>query len=120
MASDHEDDDDDLYGSTETKPAQQSHTKEEQDASSGDEPMDEGADSGDDDDDEDDDSESVRYSIYRSEYSKIDHVTGPRDHYRQASDYTSTNNVRSILRTTYSTHLLTNAAASKLHKNPKP
>lgn len=62
MASDHEDEDDDLYGTSETKPAQQSHTKEEQDASSGDEPMDEGADSGDDDDDEDDDSESVSHT----------------------------------------------------------
>jgi pre-mRNA 3'-end-processing factor FIP1 len=58
MASDHEDEDDDLYGTADTKP-DHGQTKDEEDGSSGDEPMDEGADSGDDDDD-DDDSESVR------------------------------------------------------------
>jgi pre-mRNA 3'-end-processing factor FIP1 len=58
MASDHEDEDDDLYGTTETKTEQQDGVKNEDDDSSGDEPMDEGADSGD-DDDGDDDSESV-------------------------------------------------------------
>jgi pre-mRNA 3'-end-processing factor FIP1 len=57
MASDHEDEDDDLYGTSEMKIEQNQHAKDEGDASSGDEPMDEGADSGDDDDD--DDSESV-------------------------------------------------------------
>jgi pre-mRNA 3'-end-processing factor FIP1 len=58
MASDHEDEDDDLYGTADTKQAQNKDVKDEQDGSSGDEPMDEGADSGDDSDD-DDDSESV-------------------------------------------------------------
>ncbi|KAF2031487.1 hypothetical protein EK21DRAFT_99654 [Setomelanomma holmii] len=56
MASDHEDEDDDLYGTSETKTEQQDGVKNEDGESSGDEPMDEGADSGDDDDD---DSESV-------------------------------------------------------------
>jgi pre-mRNA 3'-end-processing factor FIP1 len=55
MASDHEDEDDDLYGTSETKTEQQDGVKNEDDDSSGDEPMDEGADSGDDEDD----SESV-------------------------------------------------------------
>jgi|TARA_R110002003_G_scaffold595_16_gene20836 pre-mRNA 3'-end-processing factor FIP1 len=56
MASDHEDEDDDLYGTTEPKAEQQGGVKNEDDGSSGDEPMDEGADSG---DSGDDDSESV-------------------------------------------------------------
>ena len=56
MASDHEDEDDDLYSTPETKVEQNKDVKNEEDGSSGDEPMDEGADSG---DDEDDDSESV-------------------------------------------------------------
>jgi pre-mRNA 3'-end-processing factor FIP1 len=58
MASDHEDEDDDLYGSSDPKTEQSKNVKDEEDASSGDEPMDEGADSGDDDDDDDEDSES--------------------------------------------------------------
>jgi len=56
MASDHEDEDDDLYGTPDLKSEQNKDAKDEQDGSSGDEPMDEGADSG---DEEDDDSESV-------------------------------------------------------------
>lgn len=72
MASDHEDEDDDLYGTSETKPAHQSNAKQEQDTSSGDEPMDEGADSGDDDDDDDDDSESVSYTANHADYAKTD------------------------------------------------
>lgn len=59
MASDHEDEDDDLYGTPDVKDEQNRVPKPAQDGSSGDEPMDEGADSGDDDDDDDDDSESV-------------------------------------------------------------
>ena len=55
MASDHEDEDDDLYGTPDVKAEQTKSAKDEDDASSGDEPMDEGADSG---DEEDDDSES--------------------------------------------------------------
>jgi hypothetical protein len=63
MASDHdhEDEDDDLYGTVEPK-TEPKDTKHDDGGTSGDEPMDEGADSGDDDDDsgdEDDDSESV-------------------------------------------------------------
>ncbi|KAL5114805.1 hypothetical protein ACEQ8H_007298 [Pleosporales sp. CAS-2024a] len=57
MASDHEDEDDDLYGTADTKQAQSKTAKGDADASSGDEPMDEDADSGDDDND-DEDSES--------------------------------------------------------------
>ncbi|CAO2654728.1 Nn.00g114610.m01.CDS01 [Neocucurbitaria sp. VM-36] len=45
-----DDSDDDLYG--ETAADQQKHAKQEEDGSSGDEPMDEGQDSGDDDDDD--------------------------------------------------------------------
>jgi pre-mRNA 3'-end-processing factor FIP1 len=61
MASDHEDEDDDLYGTAIEAKIDNKHLKDEDEASSGDEPMDEGADSGDDeeDDDDDDDSESV-------------------------------------------------------------
>ena len=57
MASDHEDEDDDLYGTPEVKAE---GVKDDEEGSSGDEPMDEGADSGDDDDE---DSESVRHSL---------------------------------------------------------
>jgi pre-mRNA 3'-end-processing factor FIP1 len=62
MASDHEDEDDDLYGTADTKTEQSKNVKDEEDASSGDEPMDEGADSGDDDDDDDDDDDSESVS----------------------------------------------------------
>jgi pre-mRNA 3'-end-processing factor FIP1 len=65
MASDHEDEDDDLYGEAEVKTEQNAGVKDEDEDSSGDEPMDEGADSGDDDDD-DDDSESVSHGFYYS------------------------------------------------------
>ncbi|KAH8728684.1 Fip1 motif-domain-containing protein, partial [Phaeosphaeriaceae sp. PMI808] len=57
MASDHEDEDDDLYSASETKADNTNQIKDENDGSSSDEPMDEGADSGDDDDDNDDDEE---------------------------------------------------------------
>jgi pre-mRNA 3'-end-processing factor FIP1 len=59
MASDHESEDDDLYGTSEPQPEQNKQVKDDEGESSGDEPMDEGADSGDDDDDDDEDSESV-------------------------------------------------------------
>jgi pre-mRNA 3'-end-processing factor FIP1 len=59
MASDHEDEDDDLYDTAVEAKIDIKHLKDEDEASSGDEPMDEGADSGDDEEDDDDDSESV-------------------------------------------------------------
>jgi len=68
MASDHESEDDDLYGTEEVKTEQAAGAKDgdQDEESSGDEPMDEGADSGDDDDDDDDseDSESVSRALY--------------------------------------------------------
>lgn len=52
--------DDDLYGTANATSEQKKHVKNDDDGSSGDEPMDEGQDSGEDDDnDEEEDSESV-------------------------------------------------------------
>lgn len=84
MASDPEDDEDEFYGSADTKAAQTKEAAKDDDASSGDEPMDEGADSGDEDDE---DSESVRdMPSFRPPFVNLgaDEATGPRDHHRQA------------------------------------
>ena len=66
MASDHEDEDDDLYGTPDVKDEQSKGARPEHDGSSGDEPMDEGADSGDDDEDDDDDDDEDSESVSRA------------------------------------------------------
>lgn len=84
-----DEEDDDLYGTSEPATKTKKEPKKEEGISSGDEPMDEGADSGDDDDD----SDSVRQEAYMK-IDWTDNTAGPRIHYRQASDRTEAIEVR--------------------------